>query len=188
MNIPSKHGLCQPLQHWLDKLPHSAPLRATTESPTFEGSRLEHWIAASQLPSDSLVTAMLWLRVGAIDPPHEIVQEGKTPLASYLHGVVHRLEGDYWNSKYWFRQAKDDSMLQSLSRSMERSLSEAGLLVCASSLKIMQANRFNPSELVTAIEHQNQQSKPNAEEVETLEHICWLEWASLWEIVLPDNV
>ena len=36
---------------------------------------------------------------------HTIVQEHKTPLAAWLHGIVHTLEGDLDNARYWYRKA-----------------------------------------------------------------------------------
>jgi hypothetical protein len=36
---------------------------------------------------------------------HTIVQEHKTPLAAWLHGIVHTLEGDLDNAQYWYRKA-----------------------------------------------------------------------------------
>ena len=65
------------IQSWLDSLPSSVPLRAVTlGSSSSEGVRLRAMIADSGLPSDSLITAMLWVRVGIIEPAHEIVRFG----------------------------------------------------------------------------------------------------------------
>lgn len=36
---------------------------------------------------------------------HNYSQEISEPLGSYWHGIMHRREGDYGNSKYWFRKA-----------------------------------------------------------------------------------
>jgi hypothetical protein len=40
-----------------------------------------------------------------LDLSHQISQEIKTVEGSYVHGMMHRREPDYWNSKYWFRNA-----------------------------------------------------------------------------------
>lgn len=49
--------------------------------------------------------ALLWLRVGLINRSHDLVQDSGSGLEAYIHGMIHRLEGDYWNAKYWFRNA-----------------------------------------------------------------------------------
>jgi len=51
------------------------------------------------------VKAALWLYVDELDKAHAIVQDLHTPTGAFLHAIVHRREGDFWNSKYWFRQA-----------------------------------------------------------------------------------
>ena len=183
MSKPTNRILSGPLQQWLDNLPQSVPLRATTTKPVIEGKGLEHWIDQSQLSADSLESAMLWLRVGLIDPTHEIVQEGKSSLASYLHGVVHRLEGDFWNSKYWFRQVRDNRLMQSLSLSMTEKLRTEGLSPFAADVKILKNNVFDPSELVTAVERHFQHACHDSEAANTLERVSWIEWQSLWEYV-----
>jgi hypothetical protein len=37
---------------------------------------------------------------------HEIVQDDKSALAAWLHGIVHTLEGDLDNARYWYRRAR----------------------------------------------------------------------------------
>jgi hypothetical protein len=36
---------------------------------------------------------------------HEIVQKEDSGLAAWLHGIVHTLEGDLDNARYWYRKA-----------------------------------------------------------------------------------
>lgn len=47
----------------------------------------------------------LWLLHNFLHESHEICQSIKTPEGSFWHAIMHRLEGDFWNSKYWYRQA-----------------------------------------------------------------------------------
>jgi len=37
---------------------------------------------------------------------HVIVQDDKSALAAWLHGIVHTLEGDLENARYWYRRAR----------------------------------------------------------------------------------
>ena len=54
---------------------------------------------------DALRRAVDLLAAGDWQHAHEIVQEHKTPLAAWLHGIVHTLEGDFDNARYWYRKA-----------------------------------------------------------------------------------
>jgi hypothetical protein len=36
---------------------------------------------------------------------HLIVQDDPSPLAAWMHGIVHLLEGDVSNARYWYEQA-----------------------------------------------------------------------------------
>jgi len=58
-----------------------------------------------RLASDSLARAVELLRAGAWQRAHEIVQQEKSALAAWLHGIVHILEGDLDNARYWYRKA-----------------------------------------------------------------------------------
>jgi hypothetical protein len=48
--------------------------------------------------------AGLYLLYDGLDESHTISQEIETPTGSYWHGIMHRREPDYGNSKYWFRR------------------------------------------------------------------------------------
>ena len=55
--------------------------------------------------TDPLARAVELLAAGAWQQAHEIVQQEKSTLAAWLHGIVHTLEGDLDNARYWYRKA-----------------------------------------------------------------------------------
>jgi hypothetical protein len=52
-----------------------------------------------------LARALAFLEKGQWQPAHEIVQKESSPLAAWLHGIVHILEGDLKNAQGWYRRA-----------------------------------------------------------------------------------
>jgi hypothetical protein len=51
--------------------------------------------------------ALRHLEAGDWKAAHEIVQQDEeSPLACWAHGIVHILEGDLPNARYWYRAAK----------------------------------------------------------------------------------
>ena len=59
-------------------------------------------------PGDALTKAVEFLEAGAWRQAHEIVQGKRSVLAAWLHGIVHTLEGDLDNARYWYRRAGRD--------------------------------------------------------------------------------
>jgi hypothetical protein len=45
------------------------------------------------------------LAAGDWQAAHVIVQEDSSPLAAWLHGIVHTMEGDLGNARYWYARA-----------------------------------------------------------------------------------
>jgi len=41
---------------------------------------------------------------GEWDAPHKIVQDFSDHYANWIHAVLHKIEGDEWNSKYWYQR------------------------------------------------------------------------------------
>ena len=56
--------------------------------------------------TDSLTRAIELLEAGAWEQAHEIVQRESSALAAWLHGIVHTLEGDLDNARYWYRKVE----------------------------------------------------------------------------------
>jgi hypothetical protein len=36
------------------------------------------------------------------DGSHQIAQDYSDPMANWIHAVLHKIEGDAWNSCYWY--------------------------------------------------------------------------------------
>jgi hypothetical protein len=54
-----------------------------------------------------LSKALGLLRKGDWEAAHRIVQrDEESPLACWAHGIVHLMEGDTSNARYWYREAK----------------------------------------------------------------------------------
>jgi len=61
--------------------------------------------SATPEPSAALGRALEHLAAGEWQPAHEIVQADKSVLAAWMHGIVHTIEGDLDNARYWYRKA-----------------------------------------------------------------------------------
>ncbi len=54
----------------------------------------------------SLEAKALWLiKKGEWDAAHQIAQDMETPIGSWLHALLHLIEGDLSNARYWFIEA-----------------------------------------------------------------------------------
>jgi hypothetical protein len=58
----------------------------------------------------------LWLAHNFLDESHAVSQEIHTAEGSYWHGIMHRREGDFSNSKYWFRRVGTHPVFEPLSQ------------------------------------------------------------------------
>ena len=56
----------------------------------------------SQVP---YARSLLLLAAGDIEAAHRIAQESSSANGVYLHGMIHRIEDDFDNARYWFFRA-----------------------------------------------------------------------------------
>ena len=68
------------------------------------------------------VISGLWLLAGDIDRSHTISQDIPSADGSFLHGIMHRREGDYGNAKYWFRRVGKHPVLEQIANEPGKSL------------------------------------------------------------------
>jgi hypothetical protein len=53
-----------------------------------------------------LSEALEQIESGEWQKAHAIVQQHETPQACWLHGIVHLMEGDLENARYWYSRAE----------------------------------------------------------------------------------
>jgi hypothetical protein len=54
------------------------------------------------LSQAELEKAVAAAKAGDWHQAHEIAQSYSDPVANWLHAILHKIEGDAWNSKYWY--------------------------------------------------------------------------------------
>ncbi len=90
-----------------DRLNPLGPGRPNAEArPKLDALSIETAFAHAQVRDRVMAMACisgLWLLHDYLDVSHGISQGIETADGSYWHGIMHRREPDYGNSKYWFR-------------------------------------------------------------------------------------
>lgn len=59
-------------------------------------------------PPESLspeLKSLWYTKVGKWDDAHDIAQDIPTRMGSWIHGLLHAIEGDFGNSGYWYHRA-----------------------------------------------------------------------------------
>jgi hypothetical protein len=68
----------------------------------------------SQPDEAKALLAGLWLRYDWLDESHRISQSIETPTGSFWHAILHRREGDFSNSKYWYARCANHPVMKYL--------------------------------------------------------------------------
>jgi hypothetical protein len=96
-------------------LDQAMPELVPSKPRNHKNSELVKVISKNQIIlTNAPLEAALWLYVDELDRSHEVSQTIETPTGSLWHGIMHRREGDFWNSKYWFRKAGPNHALSGM--------------------------------------------------------------------------
>ena len=105
------------------------------------------WRQVLNIRDDTLVRAgALWL-YGFLDEAHEIVQESRSAEGFYWHGLMHRSEGDFSNSLYWFGRVGRHAIFPALRATVQSMEEPAGRFKDALKL-LLQEPEWNPRRFV----------------------------------------
>lgn len=55
---------------------------------------------------ESMKSAVSHALAGEWDASHKIAQDYSDPMANWIHAVLHKIEGDAWNSRYWYARTQ----------------------------------------------------------------------------------
>jgi len=69
-----------------------------------EGVSIVESIVDNPLVTGTHLAAALWLYVDDLGRSHALSQGVEDSTGSYWHGIMHRREGDFSNSHYWFNK------------------------------------------------------------------------------------
>lgn len=105
--------------------------------------------------------AGFWLRFDYLDESHRISQELHGPEGSFWHAIMHRREGDFGNSKYWWRRVGVHPVFEPLGE-------EAGRL------GVFPSTEWDPYRFVDMVE------AAGPEETEVLQQLQDREWTLLF--------
>ena len=84
------------------------------------------WVELLEVKTDLLVKAgALWL-FGFLEESHRLVQQDCSREGKYWHALIHRSEGDFSNSLYWFNQVGEHPIFEVIRSkwALERARSE----------------------------------------------------------------
>ncbi|MDX2180253.1 MAG: hypothetical protein SFV18_11730 [Bryobacteraceae bacterium] len=116
------------LLEFIESSSHVVPLEGLKPwdkalSTTLRGAH--GWFSRARSPEGAM--AGLWLYAGEWNRAHEVAQDLATREGSYWHAIVHRVEPDAWNSKYWFRQVGRHPIFEELAaRAAEAGYGDGG--------------------------------------------------------------
>jgi hypothetical protein len=86
--------------------------------------------------------AGVWLLHDYLDESHTISQEIDTVSGSYWHAILHRREGDFSNSKYWFRHVGSHPIFEDLAMRGAELAAEHGEVTAVE--RLTSGNRWEP--------------------------------------------
>jgi hypothetical protein len=120
--------------------------------------------------------AGLWLWHDALDESHHISQGIGSDTGSFWHAIMHRREGDFSNSKYWYARCRAHPILPTLAAHAATALNP---LPADLTLMRVLNKGWNPDAFVDLVERVHQQ--PNHPHHPAAVHLQQIEWRVLFD-------
>ncbi len=168
-------NLADPLEHVLRPLFRRLPIHyamnrlvVTQPAPPEHIELIEELVSEEAVQERPEIAAGLWLYVDELDRSHAISQQLRTPTGSFWHAIMHRREGDFSNSKYWYRRTGKHPAMNRIN--------VAGGGAAAGTME----GGYDPQDFVDRVERCHHQGRRDPELV-SLQHREWLalfEWCA----------
>ena len=97
-------SLLKPLEQMRFDFSEQSPTEVRSQIQNLTNEELCGKKAINDSMADCCRSGLLLLH-GFLEASHELSQSIHCPEGSYWHGLMHRAEGDFWNSKYWYSKA-----------------------------------------------------------------------------------
>jgi hypothetical protein len=115
--------------------------------------------------------AGVWLVHDFLDESHRVSQNIETPTGAFWHAVMHRREGDYSNSKYWFRRVGAHEVLGLLDEFVAHAAAESAAAKFAGAVMI--GGSYDPFAMVDACEAAVRSGGPAADFCRRVQQAEW---------------
>ena len=114
-----------------------------------DGVTADQLVVPNSSANAAAMLAGLWLWHDGLDESHRISQNLSDRTGSFLHAIMHRREGDFGNSKYWYARAAGHPALATLGAQAPGMVHS---LPADKSLLRIIINGFDPAALVDLVE------------------------------------
>ncbi|GGF99666.1 hypothetical protein [Paenibacillus abyssi] len=175
------------IQTIIDQLTHRSPLQRLSPLEAWDRALDDHIAELAAKAERNAVLALLsglHLWNDSLDRSHTISQELSDATGSYWHGIMHRMEKDYSNAKYWFHQVGNHPAIMELGAEAAKWLSEADELELLTDSEqetirsIVKGEKWDPYRFVDVVAA-SEGGRLSEASRGVLEQLQWLEMSSL---------
>lgn len=141
---------------------------------------------SSKLQYAQAVQSGLYLWNDSLNASHELSQRITNETGSYLHGMMHRMEGDYSNANYWFRTAGSHPVANRIQNRVQslvaghKTLDKPGSLM-NELIQLSEQSEWDPGNFTTLVERACEAPEPTVvrslQAVQRIEVVLLLEYS-----------